>query len=393
MVWEEVGHVAEVGSAKRIFAKEYCDFGIPFLRSKEIGDLSRREDIATELFISKERFQEIKVKYGVPKIGDLLLTSVGTIGNTWIVDNRDFYFKDGNITCISPSEKLDIIYLKYFFQSNSFWSNLDRNTSGSAYKALTITKIKKLKIPLPPLPIQKKIAAILDAADNYRQKTKALIDKYDQLTQSIFLDMFGDTWLNPKGWEVRSLNELSVKITDGTHKTPKYKEKGVVFLSAKNVKKCELNQNECKFISQEEHVELSKRCHVEKDDIVITKSGSLGMAAMVKLDIEFSIFESLALVKYIREEINGTFLLYQLNTSSNKFQYGRITKGVGVKHLHLTDLRKLKIICPPLKLQMLFEERIKLVEIQRFVTKNKIKKAEQLFQSLLQKAFKGELVN
>ena len=68
--------------------------------------------------------------------------------------------------------------------------------------------LKKVKIPLPPLPIQKKIAAILDAADDYRQKTKALLDKYDELTQSIFLDMFGDPVRNEKGWEVKTLGEV-----------------------------------------------------------------------------------------------------------------------------------------------------------------------------------------
>ena len=280
-------------------------------------------------------------------------------------------------------EKASLRYLYYKMQTISIDKDL--------HKRYWISKYSQIDIQLPNLATQQKIANILDKADELRQYNQQLIEKYDALTQSLFLDMFGDPVKNEKGWDKVSLGEICHKITDGTHKTPKYLENGVVFLSAKNVKDFKLNCSDPKFISKEEHKVLSNRCNVEKLDIVITKSGSLGMAAMVEFDFEFSIFESLALVKYKREFIIGLFLLYFLNTKSTQRQYNDITKGVGVKHLHLTDIRKLSIISPPIQLQNKFAERVSVIEVQKQQAQLELAKSEELFQSLLQRAFKGEL--
>ena len=94
----ELGELTGIGSSKRIFEKEYVSAGVPFYRTKEIVELSKGHNISTELFITEERFAEIKEQYGVPKAGDLLISAVGTIGVIWIVDGKnDFYFKDGNL--------------------------------------------------------------------------------------------------------------------------------------------------------------------------------------------------------------------------------------------------------------------------------------------------------
>lgn len=93
-----LGSLAEVGSSKRIFEKEYVSEGVPFYRTKEIVELSKGNRITTELFITRERYDEISREYGVPQTGDLLISAVGTIGVIWIVDGKnDFYFKDGNL--------------------------------------------------------------------------------------------------------------------------------------------------------------------------------------------------------------------------------------------------------------------------------------------------------
>ena len=102
--WRRLGSIATVQSSKRVFEKDYVAEGIPFFRSKEIGDLYRGEEIHLQLFITKEHYDRLKREYGVPKPGDILITSVGTIGNSWICDGREFYYKDGNITqiCANP---------------------------------------------------------------------------------------------------------------------------------------------------------------------------------------------------------------------------------------------------------------------------------------------------
>ena len=116
----ELGELTGIGSSKRIFENEYVSEGIPFYRTKEIVELSKGNSISTELFITEERFAEIKEKYGVPQAGDLLISAVGTIGVIWIVDGKnDFYFKDGNLIRVDGSDAFDSVYMKSPQQTNS----------------------------------------------------------------------------------------------------------------------------------------------------------------------------------------------------------------------------------------------------------------------------------
>ena len=149
--WCRLGNIATVQSSKRVFEKDYVDEGIPFFRSKEIGDLHRGEGIHTQLFITKEHYDQLKKDYGVPQLGDILITSVGTIGNSWICDGRAFYYKDGNITQICANPYLFSQYIQLFINSPLFIEQAQSTVSGTAYNALTIIKLKNMLIPVPPL--------------------------------------------------------------------------------------------------------------------------------------------------------------------------------------------------------------------------------------------------
>ena len=160
--WVRLGTVSAVQSSKRVFEKDYVSDGIPFFRSKEIGDLHRGEEIQTQLFITQEHYEQLKKDYGVPKIGDILITSVGTIGNTWICDGREFYYKDGNITQICSNEFMYPHFLQFYIESPLFLEQAHTTVSGTAYNALTIIKLKQMMLPLPPLAEQKRIVEKLE---------------------------------------------------------------------------------------------------------------------------------------------------------------------------------------------------------------------------------------
>ena len=156
--------LADVGSSRRIFAKEYTDKGIPFYRIKEVVERSRKQALSVELFISKERYSEIKSKNGIPSVGDILITAVGTIGEIWVVDSEEpFYFKDGNIIWLhSISNDVNSSFFRY--QLEALIEDYKKVSIGSAYSALTIVKLKQLLCPIPPRDIQdlfsEKIASI-----------------------------------------------------------------------------------------------------------------------------------------------------------------------------------------------------------------------------------------
>ena len=161
----ELGSLTGIGSSKRIFEKEYVSEGIPFYRTKEIVELSKGNPISTELYITEKRFLEIKEQYGVPQKGDLLISAVGTIGVIWIVDEKnDFYFKDGNLIRVDSSDRFNSTYMKTLLES-LIAEYKKQMSSGTAYSALTISGLMKMKIYDVPLTRQNQFAAFVAEVD------------------------------------------------------------------------------------------------------------------------------------------------------------------------------------------------------------------------------------
>jgi type I restriction enzyme S subunit len=280
-------------------------------------------------------------------------------------------------------------YLEYYLNSK----DISTYVTGSAQPKLNQEKLNSIPIPLPPLSTQKKIAAILDAADAYRQKTKALIEQYDRLAQSLFLEMFGDPVRNEKGWEKKILSEVCVKITDGTHQSPKFLNSGIPFLFISNIVDYQINFNTKKYISEEEYSKLTKSTPIEKDDILYTSVGSYGNPAIVKDDRKFCFQRHIALLKPQRAIINSVFLHVMLITPFVKRQIDSLAIGIAQKTLNLSAIKSIEIILPPITLQKEFASRITLIDQQKQQAQQSLEKAEALFNSLLQRAFKGELVS
>ena len=151
----------------------------------------------------------------------------------------------------------------------------------------------------------------------------------------------------PSGWEWVNVDSLCFKVTDGTHFTPQYAVSGVRFVSAKDIVSGKLVFDRCKFITREEHEKLFRRCNPGYHDIVISKSGSIGTVALVEDRGEFSLFESLALLKFDQTSLFPPFLVCALTHACSSLTAGHI-RGVGVKHLHLDILRGLELALPPL---------------------------------------------
>ena len=193
--WCRLGDCVNVQSSKRVFEKDYVKSGIPFYRSKEIGELSKGNPINTELFITNDHYKKLKETVGLPQKGDILLCSIGgSIGNTWINDGRDFYYKDGNVTQICNNKFMDTVFINYYLHSELFAKQVKSEVVGSAYNALTIIKIKNLLFPLPPLAEQKRIVAAIEKfmplIEEYGKKEtqlKAINEKIGTLTKKAIL--------------------------------------------------------------------------------------------------------------------------------------------------------------------------------------------------------------
>lgn len=149
----------------------------------------------------------------------------------------------------------------------------------------------------------------------------------------------------PPAWSWVRLRYISFKITDGTHKTPSYLEEGVPFVSAKDVIDGLLSFRKCRYISEDEHQKLSERCNPEKGDLLITKSGTIGSVAVINDDFRFSLFESLALVKYDQHNIDKNYLRYSIQSAFEYLSKDNI-RGVAVKHLPIDSITNILIPLP-----------------------------------------------
>ena len=186
-----LGGLTEVGSSKRIFEKEYVSEGVPFYRTKEVVELSKGHRITTELFITKERYDEIRSEYGVPQKGDLLISAVGTIGVIWIVDGKnDFYYKDGNLLRVSATERFVPEYLKHLLEAliGAYKSEM---SSGTAYAALTISALKEMMVYDVPYAEQKQFAAFVTQTDKSKAVVQKALDEAQLLFDSLMQKYYG----------------------------------------------------------------------------------------------------------------------------------------------------------------------------------------------------------
>lgn len=292
---------------------------------------------------------------------------------------------------LTAKDNLVLEYLMYYLN----YADLSLCINGATRGKLTKSSLNSIKIPLPPLDQQKKIVAILDAADEYRQKTKALIAKYDELTQSLFLDMFGDPVSNPKGWKVYSVEELCEKISVGVVIKPAsyYSQKGVIALRSLNIKPYKIDLNEIVYFSEEAHNNNLKKSILRKGDVVVVRTGNTGTAAIIPEELDGANCIDLIIVKVKKEILSPVYICHFLNSERGKELVSGKSVGGIQKHFNVGALKKTTLPLPTFDTQNQFSERVKEIELQKAQAQTSLAKAEELFNSLLQKAFKGELTN
>jgi type I restriction enzyme S subunit len=286
-------------------------------------------------------------------------------------------------------------YLLHYLRGNE--EKISSLGSGSTFKAITIGTLKDLKIPLPPLDQQKKIASILDAADAYRQKTKALIEKYDELTQSLFLDMFGDPVSNPREWEFKKFQDFTIKYNQGVNTTTeeiKYSDEGTFpIIRAGEVGKGSLKFDSVVWVDKENESKMKNSCKPIKGDVLYANIGAnLGTACLVETSRSFGIAWNVFRIQ-LKEKINRKFFVYQLNCEWIKRIVWSKVKTATVPFISGKQISSIDFINPPIELQNQFADRVQAIEQQKAQANASLAQAEDLFNSLLQRAFKGELTS
>ncbi|SBS34034.1 EcoKI restriction-modification system protein HsdS [Marinomonas spartinae] len=373
---------------------EYSQSGYPIIQSKHLKE--NCVDFDGVKYLSESDFQKYSPKY-VPQKGDILFANIGSIGKSLIIDTGSTFLFAWNVFLIRPKQELiDVSYLKYFFDRLLSIKYYDQYLTGGTVKFVNKKVMGEIEIPLPPLEEQKRIAAILDKADAIRRKRQQAIDLADDFLRSVFLDMFGDPVINPKGWEVKSLGSLIESgPTNGLYKPSTEYGSGIrilridgfyngVLSPQEKLKRVNLGQNEI------EKYQLKDR------SILINRVNSrdyLGKSAFVERLEEVTVFESNMMNFSANEKIiNPCFLVHQLQTPYVKNQVLKLAKdAVNQSSINQQDVKSLEVIVPNLELQTEFELVCTRYKDSLTTRKESIFNCEAIFSSLGQRAFSGQL--
>jgi type I restriction enzyme S subunit len=380
---------------KKDVSNNQVNGSIPVLRAGNIQDTRIIYDDL--VFVPKEIIKEKQFL----RYGDILIAA--SSGSISIVGKAAMFRENFEITfgafckVLRPDKsKIDFEYFKHFFETDYYKRTIKSLAEGANINNLKTEHFDELEIPLPPLEQQKKIAAILDAADANRQLTKALIAKYDELTQSLFLDMFGDPVKNEKGWEVKELGSL-LEITSSKrifkdeyveNGVPFYRTKEIVELSKGNKISLEL------YISEKRYNEIKQKFEIpEIGDILMSAVGTIGVMWTVDTQKPFYFKDgNLVWLKSSKlKDVNSTYLKMTLNYLI-QHEKEKLAEGGAYNALTIAKLNLLKVLIAPVDIQNQFAERVQAIETQKAQAQASLEKAEELFNSLLQRAFNGELV-
>ena len=327
-----------------------------------IADISKADKYITETkeYISDEAVKKSGIKQ-IPA-NTVIMSFKLSIGKT-VITKEPMYSNEA-IMAFFPNGKYEVDndFIYHLF-SNKDWSE----GSNKAVKGITLNKASLLEatIQLPPLAIQKQIAKVMDKCTEIISKNEKMLQNYDSLIKSRFIEMFGDPVTNPMKWEENSLDHWCTKITDGTHDTPPRYSTGVLLLTGKNIRADHIDFSEIEYVSEEDHKVIYERCNPEYGDVLYTNIGvNYGTAVINNLDYPFSM-KNIALLKPNKDFVNGYYLWYVLNILRNKILDSNKTGGAQT-FMALGTIKKIRIPVPKLDLQNDFAFFVQQIDKSKF---------------------------
>lgn len=389
MSWPMVSikSVAKVTTGKTPSKKveEYFGGHIPFISPAELGNaqfVSPAKQTLTEAGAA-----QIKL---VPK-NSVLVCCIGSLGKLAIADQT--LGTNQQINSVTFDEKL--VFPKYgYYALSRLKPILESIAPATTVAIVSKSKFEELEIPLPPLDEQKRIAAILDKADAIRQKRKHAIALADEFLRSVFLDMFGDPVSNPKGWEVKPLSELIMKgdkINYGIVQPGDHVEDGIPIVRVGDIKDGSIDKSKLKRVARiidEKH----SKSRLVGDEILITCVGAtVGKVALADGSLSgFNTVRALTRVR-LNEEVNRSFVFRYLQSPFIQGYFQSQLRTVGQPTLNGKQIGETPILLPNLNMQREFLQLSDRALTIKDLSNSQLIEADNMFNSLSQKAFSGQL--
>lgn len=359
-------------------------------------DRESKQVSATQLILPSDAPSRAKQ---IVKAGDILVSTVRPNLNTVaeIPERLNGATASTGYCVLRPDkEKIDSRFLFFWVRSSGFIKEMVKRATGASYPAVSDKIVKDSKLPLPPLPEQKRIAAILDKADSIRRKRQEAVRLTEELQRSVFLEMFGDPVANPKGWKEADLTDVA-EIVSGVTKGRNFDSKQTVFapyLRVANVQDGFLNLSEIKEIEVLPSDIAKYRLH--DGDILLTEGGDpdkLGRGTVWREHVEDCIHQNhIFRVRVKTDNLLPDFLSVLIGSERGKRYFLRAAKQTtGIASINSTQLKNFPVLIPTIALQQRFANSVVCIKKLNMRLIETGTATDYLFNSILQRAFRGEL--
>jgi type I restriction enzyme, S subunit len=373
-----------VCSSKRVLKSEWKQWGVPFYRGREITALSKHGFVENELFIAEEHFSDLSQKYGVPKTGDIMITAIGTIGNSYVVREADrFYFKDASVIWLDKQAEIMSAYVDYWIGSSRFRDQLNAG-NGATVDTLTISGLSKMQIPVPPLAEQKRIVALLDAATARVTELTACYEQARTHVNNLFISASRDALEGNPDWPIKTLGDVCDVIAGQSPEGKFYNKdgKGVPFYQGKKDFAERVLGSPTTWTS-----EVTKLAR--PGDILMSVRAPVGPVNLCP--IEACIGRGLAAIRP-SSKTDTDFIYYYLESIQSEIAG---TEGAVFASINKAQIEGLRCPVPPLEEQKQIVARLDSIRAKtlEMVAANdaKLTAAKNLRQSILEAAFAEEL--
>lgn len=359
----------------------FVDIGIPFINAGCLSDLWVL-DSSKFNYISEEAYD--RLSSGKIQKNDILFCLRGSVGKFAVIRDNNKGALASSLVILRGNDKVDIEYLKHYLASSLCIKELDNYQNGAAQPNLSANDLKKFLVPLPPLAEQRRIASILDQADELRQKRQQAIKKLEQLLKATFIDMFGDPVKNSRNIKETSLYEIA-KIYTG--KTPPSSKENMF-------------NGEIPFITPGDlgNIITKSKRSLTLEGGAYSKIVPIGSTLVCCIGATIGKMGYASISCSFNQQINSITWGSQINPIFGyemfKFYSGLISvKGASttLPILKKSEFEKIKVIVPEMDSQIKFEEIAKLIWQQTEIQKSALNENKSLFNSLQQKAFNGTL--
>jgi type I restriction enzyme S subunit len=348
--------------------------GLPFFQGKaDFGDLYP----TARVFCTEPK--------RIAEAGDILISVRAPVGPTNISQTKCCIGR--GLAAIRCSQTIELKYLLFFLRFHE--PELARQSSGSTFDAISRDDLENVRVPLLSLPEQKRIAAILDKAERLRRLRRYALELGDTYLQSVYLEMFGDPDKNPRGWEIKPMGTQIKDIRYGTGSPPEYQKAGVPFIRATNIKNGSVEKDGLVFISGADALKII-RCQVKAGNLILVRSGvNTGDCALIPAEYDgaYAAYDLIIEMPYP----SNVYYNFLINSDYGKFLIQPLTRRAAQPHINAEQVKSLELPFPPISLQEKFAQVAQKFDRLHAQQREAERQAEHLFQSLLHRAFAGEL--